>query len=56
MSLPTLTYRAWPPNREPWANSTPAASGLSMVTSTPTVYERFLMFGATDSGTSAMPG
>jgi hypothetical protein len=49
-------YSACPPNRAPWANSTPAASWLSIVASTAIVYDRFLMFGATDSGTSEVPG
>lgn len=38
------------------ANSTPAAFSASMVTSTAIVYDRLRMFGATDSGTSAVPG
>ena len=36
--------------------STPDASDVSMSASTATVKERFRMFGATDSGTSAQPG
>ena len=31
--VPSLMYRAWPPNRDPCANSTPAASVVSIVTS-----------------------
>ena len=26
----TYTYRAWPPNREPWEKMTPLASGVSI--------------------------
>ena len=50
------TVSAWPPNRVPWAKSTPSASGVWISTSAPTTNDRFFVLTACHSDTGASPG
>ena len=49
-------YRACPPKRVPWANSTPSAPGEGMSIRAPITNERFLTLTACHSGTGEASG
>ena len=56
MALPSLAYKAQPPNRPPWAMITPSAPAAGTATSAVTEKDLFLMLTTLFSERRPIPG